>query len=848
MVQRMMMGRVAALLLSAVFAVLFTAGGYWAGLRPLAETLYAAWSVRHWQPIPAQVLDAQLRKHADTDGGTTYQALTRYRYETGGKLYEGQRIGLDVRSGADNVGDWQENWYRTLQHARQTGASITVWVHPQKPEQALIDPSVRWRLQIFRLPFALVFTGVGLVAGWIFVRLLTESPSAPEEEEPQSSLAKGHLGLWFFALFWCGLSFPIAALLWSDRNTPLWTKAFIALFVAIGFGLAWAAAVQSRKVWVYRGLSMTALPAKPRAGQPVEVTLVLPPRATHQAARGGADTLQLRLVQYRVDESSSGSPERAVETLDAQMRQHAGVDGSLRLVGRFTLPEDAPAHGARRSGERVDWRVELLRAGRWELAYDLLVQAAMVNADASALAEDRFDRRAQWAQVRPIVVPEAADVASGDTEQHSSPSALWPAGIRLLEGREAWSLEFSQTPWRWSAALALGVLMVEWWASGRIHPSFVTLPHTLGGMVWMVHLVAWALHAATRRWTLQVRDDGIAVQRRSWLWTSTVVLPGEASLALVHKPLFSTGSGASQQTYHAVWCNDVTGALQRITPGLRGADAAQAVGRAIARAWQERRGGFAAGMQRGVPASSSRPAAGCLLLLGLVVVSTLGPHTLRWGEEPVQPSGPPTARVWAPADARLLDAQNAGDTTALAQALSDGANPNLLADSGSSMLMLAAHRGKMAHVELLLAAGAQVDLRQTLKDSERGDTALLRALYGGHLDVAQRLVKAGASLQARNRWDWGPVHMAAQSGCVSCLAWLKAHGQSLSEPALASRGETPAMLAAAKGQLAVLEWLQREGVDLWARDSQGKNVLDWARFRQKQETEQWLLKRQPAGT
>ena len=48
------------------------------------------------------------------------------------------------------------------------------------------------------------------------------------------------------------------------------------------------------------------------------------------------------------------------------------------------------------------------------------------------------------------------------------------------------------------------------------------------------------------------------------------------------------------------------------------------------------------------------------------------------------------------------------------------------------------------------------------------------------------LVQAGASLQARNRWDWGPVHMAAQSGCVPCLDWLKEQGQSLTEPAPAN--------------------------------------------------------------
>ena len=136
-----------------------------------------------------------------------------------------------------------------------------------------------------------------------------------------------------------------------------------------------------------------------------------------------------------------------------------------------------------------------------------------------------------------------------------------------------------------------------------------------------------------------------------------------------------------------------------------------------------------------------------------------------------------SAPSYSSVDERLLDAQDAGDAAALRGALAEGANPNLLAPNGSSMLMLAAHRGQLEHIDALLNAGAQPDLRQTQKDSERGDTALLRAFYGGHLAAARRLVQAGASLAARNRWDWGAVHMAAQSGCVPCLQWLAEQGQ-----------------------------------------------------------------------
>ena len=192
--------------------------------------------------------------------------------------------GWTPQAGADNVGDWQERWFQTLHQAQQQGRLITVWVNPAQPSQALVDPSIRWRFQIFRLPFALVFTGVGLAAGWMLWRLLSGRDATAPEDSPPNPLANSHWGLWAFTLFWCGISFPMAALFWSDARAPWWVKAFLGIFVAIGAGMAWAAVQQTRKVWRYRGLVMTALPSRPRAGQPVEVTLVLPPRAAQHPA------------------------------------------------------------------------------------------------------------------------------------------------------------------------------------------------------------------------------------------------------------------------------------------------------------------------------------------------------------------------------------------------------------------------------------------------------------------------------------------------------------------------------------------------------------------------------------
>ena len=56
----------------------------------------------------------------------------------------------------------------------------------------------------------------------------------------------------------------------------------------------------------------------------------------------------------------------------------------------------------------------------------------------------------------------------------------------------------------------------------------------------------------------------------------------------------------------------------------------------------------------------------------------------------------------------------------------------------------------------------------------------------------------------------------------------------------ASRGETPAMLAAGKGQVEALEWFVNHGADLDEKDPYGKNALDWAIFFHRENTEIWI--------
>ncbi|MFY3382725.1 DUF3592 domain-containing protein [Paracidovorax sp. MALMAid1276] len=649
------LGLVAVLVFSAVFTVAFGTGGYVFGLKPLVLTLRAALEVRSWQPAPAQVLSARLQRHADSDS-TTWQVRARYRYEFGGKVFEGNRVGLDPTAGADNLGDWHERWHARLQAALSRGEPITVWVDPRRPSQSLIDPHPRWQMLAFRVPFALVFTGVALGAAWVFAGALWQLLRRPPSQQQQGFYGQGgegwaaqgvhehdeqrHAGLgqegvgpaparhatsaagrsagalWLFSLFWCGIAFPMAGILWTSDRAPWLAKALIGLFVVVGVALLAHALGQTLKAWRYAGTSLALRPARPRAGHAVECTITLPERAALQ--QQGRD-LHLRLAQYRVDESSSGNAERRVEDFTQPARVLPLPDGSLHLSGRFEMPGDAPPHGARRSGERVDWRLELLHGARGsvQLCYDLPVEAAPAGGAhaADAPAVDRFDPRAAWAQVTPIE-PLAEAATLGARLPHL------PGTVQLQEMAEGWRYRFAPSGWRWAAGLVLAGLAAEALIQGRVGLHGFHGPRGfLGASLWWA-LAAFALYAATCRWTLWVTDSGITVLRTSWLGSRAQVLPGAATASLVHKLLFTAGNTGAERRYYAVYARpDGGSALVRLTPGLPGDAAATALGQSLAQAWAQRRGRFSPGALRPhARAHGWRPSWGWFVLLLLWVL------------------------------------------------------------------------------------------------------------------------------------------------------------------------------------------------------------------------------------
>ena len=173
--------RLATMLFSGLFMLTFGAGGLYLGVLPVLDTARQSWQVRNWVPVSAQVQDVQMETHRGSKGGSTYRVTARYAYRVGGRDFESTRIGLDTWVSADNVGDWHQHWHALLSEARAREQPVAAWVDPSEPQRAVLERQPRWGLLLFRLPFALIFTAVGVGAAVVFGRALLGRPTTPRQ-------------------------------------------------------------------------------------------------------------------------------------------------------------------------------------------------------------------------------------------------------------------------------------------------------------------------------------------------------------------------------------------------------------------------------------------------------------------------------------------------------------------------------------------------------------------------------------------------------------------------------------------------------------------------------------------
>lgn len=171
----------------------------------------------------------------------------------------------------------------------------------------------------------------------------------------------------------------------------------------------------------------------------------------------------------------------------------------------------------------------------------------------------------------------------------------------------------------------------------------------------------------------------------------------------------------------------------------------------------------------------------------------------------------------------LMAAAAGGDVGTVELLLAKGADPNaqpapneggFLFGGGRSALLWAAFRGNTSLIQVLLRAGAQVNVPTGL------GTALSQAAWADRTDAAALLLTAGARPELAGPQDgYQPLHWAAstEEGNNTMVGLLLKHGANPNagggEPVDAFRGtpQTPLMLARRRGDAEVLKTLIQSG-------------------------------------
>lgn len=335
----------------------------------LAAPMVLDWHrMQSWEPVPAQVLAANLvSSRSDNNSSTTWRATARYRYSYGGNDYEGDRVA--ILGGGDNIGDFQQALGNRLQQARDRGEPITVYVNPEAPQQAVVSRDLRGGqlalLTVFGLVFAAV--GIGLILSVLFARdgaTGVVDPAAPWESRREwnspgirSSATAGVVAAWFFALVWCAIS-GVASSFALDEFLARGNKAalVVLLFDAVG---AWLLVWAVRQTLAARRFGDLVLQLDPHPGSiggDVAGMIDLP--LPYDAARAVTMTLACQHVYVRRSGKNSETQRDAQWSDTRHFLGEPTANGTTRVYFRFPVPAGLPVSSAP-SADYYCWNLDL---------------------------------------------------------------------------------------------------------------------------------------------------------------------------------------------------------------------------------------------------------------------------------------------------------------------------------------------------------------------------------------------------------------------------------------------------------------------------------------------------------
>ena len=181
--------------------------------------------------------------------------------------------------------------------------------------------------------------------------------------------------------------------------------------------------------------------------------------------------------------------------------------------------------------------------------------------------------------------------------------------------------------------------------------------------------------------------------------------------------------------------------------------------------------------------------------------------------------------VTASADS-IHDAARNGDLTGVQAELNKGANVNAKREGGATPLHDATEGGHEEIVELLIVAGANLHARTNTMMGGGGWTPLHSAVSHGYRGIVELLIVYGTDVDTRDSAGKSGLHDAALQGHKEIVELLISKGADLD--AVSAYYGTPLHVAAGIGHEKIVESLIVNGANVSVKDGFGRTPLDAA--------------------
>lgn len=239
-----------------IFSLAGVVGLWFLGVKPVLQVVMA----QAWESVPCVVVSSDVEESSSSDG-STYRVAIAYRYDVGGRTYQGDRYNFSTGYSSGYKGK------KDIVDQYPVGFETSAYVNPRDPTQSVLNRSPGWYLLLglFFVPFLAVGMGAIVFAlrrrrGGITRRSTAHvvrpvpggTGSEPGHNErvlrPGMTRVTKLVALAFFGVLWNAFVWGILvfAVLPDYRRggAGVWTLLFFTPFVLVGLGLVLGAVHQ----------------------------------------------------------------------------------------------------------------------------------------------------------------------------------------------------------------------------------------------------------------------------------------------------------------------------------------------------------------------------------------------------------------------------------------------------------------------------------------------------------------------------------------------------------------------------------------------------------------------------